>query len=479
MARIQEIDIKPQPLERFEPLCGKETVREAIRRARVISQHLAGRAVWNINSTPSGGGVAEMLQTILAYPRAAGIDVRWGVIEGSPEFFRITKRLHQALHGLSDDGSPLGNAQHAIYERVLSENAEEFRRIINPGDLVILHDPQTAGLAPHLLAHGCGVAWRSHIGDERVSAESEYGWAFLSRYLEDVPISIFSRHAYVPPGLDESRVAIVAPSIDPFSAKSEALDAASIQGILEHTGLVQGQRKPHPYTFTTLDGSVRSVDRPANFVTDAEPPRFEDPLVVQVSRWDVLKDPQGVTDAFTRVIGRRDNNAHLMLAGPDVTGVADDPEAAATMQATLDHWHVLPDFMRERIHLVSLPTADTVENASVVNALQSHAAVVVQKSIREGFGLTVTEAMWKGRPVVASRVGGIQDQIEHRVDGILLDDPSDYNAAGFAISELLNDPELASRLGTAAREKVRENFLPPRHLLQYADLIEGCLFGEQ
>jgi trehalose synthase len=168
-----------------------------------------------------------------------------------------------------------------------------------------------------------------------------------------------------------------------------------------------------------------------------------------------------------------------MLVGPDVTGVADDPEAAATLESTLDHWHALPEHLRKRVHLVSLPTADITENASVVNALQSHASIVVQKSLREGFGLTVTEAMWKARPIVASRVGGVQDQIEDGVDGVLIDDPHDVDAAGRAISTLLNDQGLASRLGTAARNKVVRRFLPPRHLLQYAELIEECVSGEQ
>jgi trehalose synthase len=199
-------------------------------------------------------------------------------------------------------------------------------------------------------------------------------------------------------------------------------------------------------------------------------------LVLQVSRWDPLKDPIGVIDAVVRVPAEgRAAEAHLMLVGPEVTGVADDPEAGAALEATLEHWQALPEAARRRVHIASLPTADPVENATMVNALQSHARVVVQKSLREGFGLTVTEAMWKACPIVASRVGGIQDQIDDRVEGLLIDDPRDIEAASRAIGELLSNDILSARLGKAARTRVTNEFLPPRHLLQYADLIEHCL----
>ena len=167
--------------------------------------------------------------------------------------------------------------------------------------------------------------------------------------------------------------------------------------------------------------------------------------------------------------------AHLMLVGPEIAGVADDPESGAVVESVLERWRALPTELRRRIHVVLLPTADPTENALMVNALQHHARVVVQKSLREGFGLTVTEAMWHGRPIVASRVGGIQDQIDHLVEGVLVDDPHDLDGFATAFDTLLSDHALAERLGNAARARVTQEFLPTRHLLQYADLIESSL----
>ena len=204
----------------------------------------------------------------------------------------------------------------------------------------------------------------------------------------------------------------------------------------------------------------------------SDPPPVGVPLVVQVSRWDRLKDMAGVMEGFARAIARDDlGGAHLVLAGPEVSGVADDPEGAAVLAECRKEWHDLPAPVRRRVHLAAIPMDDADENAIIVNALQRHATVVVQKSLVEGFGLTVTEAMWKGRAVVASKVGGIQDQITDGRDGLLVADPHDGEEFARVLRRPMADKALAARLGTAAHARVLEEYVGDRHLEQYVDLF--------
>jgi trehalose synthase len=218
-----------------------------------------------------------------------------------------------------------------------------------------------------------------------------------------------------------------------------------------------------------MDGTVDVVHRRATTIEEQQL-RAEDRYVLQVSRWDALKDPHGVIIGFAEHIAPC-TDAHLVYAGPAVAAVSDDPEGAAVFKHAHEQWIALPERLRARIHLVLLPMDDPEENAAMVNALQRSADVVVQKSLAEGFGLTVAEAMWKSRPVVASRLGGIQDQIEDGVSGLLLDDPRDLPAFGHAVNGLLNDATAAAAMGSAATERVRGHFLAPHSLLAYFDLL--------
>lgn len=471
---MQEVTIPARPIERFRRIFRKgNQVADALELAAQARRRLEGRVVWNVNSTAVGGGVAEMLRALLPYVRGAGIDIRWVVIEGTPEFFRVTKRLHHALHGSAGDGSSLDATAREIYEGVLADNAAELCSVVRARDVVILHDPQTAGLAPHLLAHGALVIWRCHIGHDVTHPQVEQGWRFLYRYLKDVPAFVFSRASYVPDYCDHHKSTIITPSIDAFSPKNQPLHARTVRAILVHVGIVEGPSGDGLPVFRREDGSPGRVDRQADVIRLGRAPAWEEPLVVQVSRWDPLKDPLRVMLGFAELLRRRPSlPAHLVLAGPNVTAVADDPEGAAVLDQVIAAWRDLPHSIRHRVHLVSLPMADVEENAAIVNALQRHAAIVVQKSIQEGFGLTVTEAMWKARPVVASAVGGIQDQIEDGVHGLLLRDPTDLEAFGSAIQRLLENPSLASRLGRNARKRVRTEFLGIQHLGKYARLFE-------
>ncbi|MEN9798030.1 MAG: Trehalose synthase [Pseudomonadota bacterium] len=475
---LREIQIQAEPLERFDPLIGPEAAARLHAGAERAREAFHGRTLFNVNSTAVGGGVAEMLQPLLAYSRGAGIDARWLVLQGEPEFFRITKRLHNRLHGSRGDGGPLGETERAAYERVIAANAAELLALVGPEDVALLHDPQTAGLVPLLARTGATVVWRSHIGTERWNDEVETAWTFLRRYVEEAQAVVFTREAYVPAFLS-ARAVIIPPSVDPFSVKNAPLQPEVARGILARVGiLLPACGVVEPALYRHADGSPGRVDHCADVVRAGPAPAEDAPLVLQVSRWDGLKDMAGVMDGFARVADALDG-AHLALVGPNVAGVEDDPEGAEVFEACIRRWRTLPHALRRRIQLVCLPMQDRDENAAIVNALQRHAAVVVQKSLEEGFGLTVAEAMWKSRPVVGSAVGGISEQLVDGESGLLVRDPRDLDAFGAALVRLFEDPDLAGRLGRAAHERTRAHFLGSRHLLQYAELFAGLLGRER
>jgi trehalose synthase len=437
---------------------------------------LEGRIVWNVNSTARGGGVVELLRPLVGYARGAGIDARWVVIEGTPEFFAVTKRIHNRLHGSLGDGAPLDDEARSIYEGVLAANLQAFPGHVRPGDVVILHDPQPAGLAAAMKAAGAAVIWRCHVGVDNPDDLVRQTWAFLLPYVQPADVYVFSREDFAWDGLDRSRVALIPPTIDAFSPKNVDLDAETVRAALAISGLVPGAAEPGSVTFERPDGTRGRVERRARMVEDGPLPP-DVPAVVQVSRWDALKDPIGVVRGFAEHVPAN-TGAHLVYAAPDVEAVADDPEGLDTLRETIRVREALPEEARSRVHLASLQMEDLDENALTVNALQRHAAVILQKSLAEGFGLTVAEGMWKGRPVVASRVGGIQEQIVNGESGVLLDDPRDLAAFGAAITALLEDPPRAERMGRQARERVRDRFLNARSLLDYLDVIKQILHPE-
>jgi len=465
---MHTVAVGPLALDPFEAVIGRratERMREAAREGREL---FGQRVVWNVNSTERGGGVAEMLRSLVGYARGVGIDARWLVIEGAPEFFVLTKRLHNMLHTSRGDGAGLGERERALYESQLSGPGSELAELVEPGDIVLLHDPQTAGLVPALAGRGAQVVWRLHIGMDELDEPGREAARFLTRYLRHADAYIFSRREYAWPELDPERVRVIPPSIDAFSAKNQALGRGTVSAILHAAGLLDGAIDGAP-TFTRSDGAPGRVRRRAVSHQDAVP-RVRTPLVVQVSRWDRLKDHAGVMRGFAERVAPR-SDAHLVLAGPHTDGVGDDPEGAGVLADLVEQRRALPAAARERVHLASLPMEDFEENAAIVNALQRHARVVVQKSLAEGFGLTVAEAMWKGRPVLGSRVGGIQDQIVDGETGFLLEDPTDLAAYADRLLALLEDPALARRMGRAGKRRVAARFLGPRHLTQFLRLF--------
>jgi trehalose synthase len=470
---LQEIDVPLRDLGRFESVLPDDRFEELQRASEEARELLDGRVVWNINSTSRGGGVVELLRPLLGYARGAGVDARWIVIDGTPAFFDVTKRIHNHLHGSPGDGAALDQQARSIYDDVLAANLAELAPRIREGDVVLLHDPQPAGMAPALSSIAGRVIWRCHVGVDEPNDLVRGAWAFLLPYVRHADATVFSREAFVWEGLDRDRVAIITPTIDVFTPKNEDLAPETVLDVLRASALVGGGRDSGPVTFRRQDGTRARVERRAQLIED-EPVEEDTPLVLQLSRWDALKDPVGVIRGFAAHVPA-DTGAHLVYVGPSVDAVADDPEGVRILRDSMTERSLLPAETRARVHLATLPLDDPDENAVMVNALQRHARVITQKSLAEGFGLTVAEAMWKARPVVASAVGGIQEQIVDGESGIVLRDPGDLEAFGSAITALLRDAGRAEQMGSNARARVRDRFLSARSLVDYLALIRRLL----
>jgi trehalose synthase len=339
--------------------------------------------------------------------------------------------------------------------------------------VVVLNDPQTAAMSEPLDRAGANVIWSCHIGIDHDNEYSANAWSCLRPRLACVRRFVFSRYTSLPQWLGGAETSILTPSIDPGSTKNLPMPDGAARAILQHLGLAAGVPAATPCYHCT-DGSTGRLDaRPTVLDCDGAPDWDRDPVVVSLARWDRIKDPLGVLDGFLeRVLAA--TGAHLLLAGPDPRQVADDPEAQAVLASVRERWRALPPRARARVHIACLPLTPPEENAAMVNAIQRLAAVVVKKSLQEGFGLGVTEAMWKARPVVASAVGGHLDQVQHQHSGLLAD-PADARAFGDAITELLQEPLRAARLGQTARERVRALFLNDRHFVRWVEVFSSAL----
>lgn len=470
---LQQVEVGSFDPQRFDSVLPEEAFGRfmgTVERARAAFE---GRVVWNVNSTGAGGGVAEMLRSLLAYAQGSGVDARWVVIQGDQDFFRVTKRIHNHLHGAPGDGGRLDRAEHTTYEQNLAGNAKALGDMVGPRDIVILHDPQTAGLTQRLKEAADVVLWRCHVGLDTPNDVARNAWGFLRDYVKPADALIFSRHGFVWEKLEDANTSIIPPSIDAFSPKNQDLSKEAVRAILAVSGLAPSDGAASP-DFVRFDGATDAVASNVAFADGGEPPSGDDQIVTQVSRWDRLKDPVGVIEGFARYVAPH-SGAHLIVAGPEVEAVSDDPEGAEVLAEATESWRKLDSSVRARVHLACLPMEDGEENAAIVNALQRRSDVVVQKSLAEGFGLTVAEAMWKARPVVATKIGGIQDQIRSGQSGVLVDDAHDLEAYGKAVLELLEDPQRAEDMGLRAQMRVRDEFLGARHLLQYFELLSQLM----
>ncbi|MCK5573838.1 MAG: glycosyltransferase [Bacteroidetes bacterium] len=369
----------------------------------LLARNLEGKVVQNINSTAVGGGVAEILTRIIPLLKQLGVDARWDVIKGDERFFATTKKIHNGLHGVPAE---LTAEEIEGFIEINKMNAEEF----NYGDIVFVHDPQPVALVEKRDHNGDHWIWRCHID---FSNPDQKIWEFLEGYINRYDVSIFSSPAFA--RSLEGKQVLIPPSIDPLSDKNRDLPDNVIENIFKRFG----------------------IDRSR-------------PVITQISRFDYLKDPLGVIKAYQ--MAKKNVDIQLVLAGG---GATDDPEGPLVMQQVQEEAAKDSD-----IFVLFLPPASDIE----INALQRGSTVVLQKSLREGFGLTVSEALWKGRPVIASAVGGIPLQISHRYSGILT---RSVQGTAHAIKQLINEPEYARKLGINGREHIKNNFLITRHIKDY------------
>ncbi|MFA6317591.1 MAG: glycosyltransferase [Elusimicrobiota bacterium] len=387
-------------LEEYRPIVGGDTLEEL----RLLAGQLKGRRVLHVNSTAVGGGVAEILSRMVPLLRELEVDTTWEVIKGGEDFYAVCKKFHNALHGDPVEVLP---RDYQVYEDVTDQNLGQMSL---DADTVFIHDPQPAALVKKRGSMKNRWLWRCHID---ISRPSPQVWGFLKPYVERYDACVVS----APPFAQKLSIpqAMIAPSIDPLSDKNRELEPSEISAILNRL----------------------------NIPTDK-------PLVTQVSRFDRLKDPLGVISAFEKA--RAYSQARLILVGGPAD---DDPEGAAVLAEVREKAAGNPDIL-----VLCLPATSHLE----INAIQRASSVILQKSLREGFGLTVSEGLWKGKPVIASAVGGIPLQIAHKYSGILT---HSVDGTAFWLRQLLNEPGYAKKLGENGREHVRQNFLLTRHLRDY------------
>ena len=484
---LQRVELETQrTLAEYEAVAHlAQAVHDLRSEAAAVLPRLSGRTVWMVNSTAHGGGVAEMLMNMVPLLRDLGIRTEWVVIGSrDPAFFPLTKRIHNLIHGAGDPS--LENADRELFEQVNRENAEELKSLVRPGDLLIVHDPQPLPLAGMLREHVPVLTiWRSHIGLDEENPATRSAWDFLAPYLDAYDHAVFSASEYIPERL-AGRSTVIHPGIDPLSEKNCELSLNGAVQVLCTGGLVvcPGPTVEPPYAYPAHRVLPDGSSAPANAMEDIG--LLTRPIVTQVSRWDRLKGFRPLMEAFASlkrsiyggetapdpVHRRRLDLVRLVLAGPEAEAIQDDPEATDVLEELRGAYVSLHPAVQDDIAIVTLPMRSKEQNALLVNALQRASTIVVQNSLREGFGLTIAEAMWKRVPVLSnSRAVGPRTQIRDGLDGRLIDDPSNREELERAINEMLALPEARQEWGRNGQRRVHELFLVTSQLRSWGSLL--------
>jgi len=440
--------------------------------AEQTADQLDDRTVWMINSTAQGGGVAEMLPKVVSMLRELGVSTEWAVIVSEEEgFFPLTKRIHNLVHGA---GTPhMSDEDRALYRRVSEQCADGLKRHVDPNDVIAVHDPQPLG-AGALLAedYGLPALWRCHIGLDETNDSTNTAWNFLQPWAEQYDKTIFSLDDYVP-GFLENTAAIINPAINPLSSKNRPLSVSELTDILRRAQLVQSA---HPTVDPDYAPPAMRLQRDGSFAPATRPEDLgllHRPIVTQVSRWDRLKGFGPLLQGFARMKERSfidrhaDTDRHrmrlslsrLVLAGPDPDSVSDDPEGLEVFQDICSQWQELPTEIQRDIAIITLPMAARHVNALMVNALQRCSTIIAQNSVQEGFGLTVTEGMWKRVPILGTHAAGIQEQVTDGKHGRLLPTADAPGAIAQTIHEMLAAEAKRAEWARNARRRVSDRYL--------------------
>lgn len=459
-------------------------VQELRAEAATLAPRLKGRSVLMVNSAAQGGGVAEMLPMQVLLLRELGVDANWAVINSDqPEFFRLTKRVHNLIHG---EGNPrLGPDEKSLYDEVSRANAAELRAHLRPDDILIIHDPQPLGAGALLKKelNLCAI-WRCHIGLDEHKATTRAAWTFLKPYAEAFDHAVFSAPEYIPDFL-AGHATVIHPAIDPLSHKNRELHPHKLTGILCNSGLTETDA---PILTDHFPAKAQRFQPDGTFAPASRPDKIGllfRPVVTQVSRWDRLKGFRPLMEGFARYKrcpiaavnhvharhNRRQEIVRLVLAGPDPGSIQDDPEAQEVLRELCDSYRSLPADCQKDIVLLTLPMQSRKHNALMVNALQRCSTVVAQNSLREGFGLTATEAMWKSVPVLGTHACGLRQQIRDGVDGRLVRNPEDMDEIAAALHAMLHSPQTLETLGRNAQLRVHNEFLIFSQLARWLRLL--------
>jgi trehalose synthase len=477
----------------------RPSVEKLRKEAGRLMKPLDGRTLWMVNSTAEGGGVAEMMPKLVALLRELGLDARWAVIQPEAQrFFDLTKHLHNLIH---DSGpSRLGSSDRDLYEAVSERAADALAPHLSEDDLLAVHDPQPLGMGAILKERlGLPTLWRCHIGLDHDTDATRAGWDFLKPYAETYDRTVFSVQNYVPDFLSK-KAEVIPPAIDPLSHKNRYLSTHKVSGVLCNAGLCQESQHVLTGDFEHQAERLQNGGDFGPATTPGDLGLLFRPAVTQVSRWDRLKgwvpllrgfkrmkerhyaaNGSGGNGAFVRSDEkhperhhRRLNLVRLVLAGPDPASIQDDPEGQAAFEQVCQQWKELPPAVQRDVAVLALPMDSRKQNALMVNALQRCATVVAQNSLQEGFGLTATEAMWKGCPVMGTRAVGLRTQIRDGTDGRLVQHADDPDEVAETLDAMLNQGRERQVWSRNARRRVADRYLVFSQAERWLEALDAC-----